>query len=152
VRDTDFIAFVAILIIIILLALFYEPSYPAEKSMLVGLYTYHFTDGDYEEGVDNHLVGLEYDNWSSAFFRNSHGKETIFTGYGFHTDKYYNERWWVRGNIYAGLLAGYGEDAFIHYGIFSPGVYPTFNIGYENCSLETGLMPGFVWWGLRVEF
>jgi len=151
VNDRDLLI-LFLIIIVIMLVVIVQPAYPAEKSMIVGIYTYHFVDGDYEEGVDNHLVGFEYDGWSSAFFRNSHERETLFAGYGWHTRKLYNDRWWLRGNLYAGALWGYGNRAFVHYGNLSPGVYPTFNVGYENYSLETGIMPGFIWWGLRVEF
>ena len=82
-------------------------------SLTFGIYTWHYAKGDYTEGVDNRLIALEYDNWYVADFNNSHGRETQFLGYGWHTKKLVapqHEKFWVRGNLYTGVLIGYGKD------------------------------------------
>ena len=125
------------------------------SSITVGLYTHHYVDGEYTEGIDNKLIAIEHKGWNFADFVNSHGNETQFFGYGWHTKKIESEDaddWWVRGNIYLGVLVGYGDHHPIHLGAISPGLYPTGSIGYKRYSLEVGVMPGFVWSGVKIEF
>jgi hypothetical protein len=102
--------------------------------------------------VDNHLIALEYNHLSIAWFRNSYGKETAFVGYGWHSDKLEQGNFWTRGNIYAGVLMGYGEKHPLHFGIFSPGMYPTVSLGYDVYSFEVSVMPTFWWLSFKVEF
>jgi len=139
------------IIVAILLIVIIKPAYPAERALTYGLWTEHW-NGDHTEGTDNHLVAYEHDGWTGAFFRNSYGKETLFLGYGWHTPKLHNEEWWLRGNVYAGALIGYGQEHPIHLGALSPGMYPTLSIGYGEYSLEGGVMPTFWWLGFKVEF
>jgi hypothetical protein len=143
-----------ILVFILCSAIFsYADEY--EHSITLGIYTWHYAKGDYTEGVANRLIALEYKNWYVADFNNSHGRETQFLGYGWHTKKFKaeeNENFWVRGNLYTGILIGYGKNHPVHWGAISPGVYPTGSIGYDRYSLEVGVMPGFVWSGIKIEF
>ncbi len=124
----------------------------AEKSLTFGLWTQHYA-GDHTEGLDNHLVALEYDGWTGAFFRNSYGNETAFLAHTWHTDKLkFYEDWYIQGNLSAGVLIGYGDKHPIHLGVFSPGVYPTLSVGKGNHSVGLGVMPTFWWLQYRVEF
>lgn len=139
---------------IALSAVFLTSAVAAQKqrSLTFGLWTHHYA-GDHTEGVDNHLVALEIDGWTSAWFKNSYGKETLFLGYGLHTERLeFNKNWWMRGNLYGGVLAGYGTKHPVRLGMFSPGVYPTVSIGRKTYSLEVGVMPTFWWMGLKIEF
>ena len=124
----------------------------AKYSLSVGSFVHHYK-GDHTEGFDNRLITLEYDGWVGAWFRNSYGNETVFLAHGWHTKKWrFRRDWWVRGNFYAGILAGYGHEHPIRFGMLSPGAYPTASIGYKQYSLEGGVMPTFCWMGLKVEF
>jgi len=144
------------LLVVCVLTFAYK-SYAEEykHSLTFGVYTYHYSDGDYTEGIENRLIAIEWNGLALADFVNSYGRETQFVGYGWHTKKFYakdSTHLWVRGNAYLGALLGYGHDHPVHLGVLSPGAYPTGNIGYDNYSVEVGLMPGFVWTGLKVEF
>lgn len=144
-------------IILIFVLYFTTFSYADECvcSLTFGIYTYHYESGSYTEKLENRLIAFEYKNWTFANFVNSYGKETQFAGYGWHTKKFYavgSEHLWVRGNIYLGILIGYGKDHPVHLGAVSPGAYPTGSMGYDRYSIEVGLMPGFVWTGFKVEF
>ena len=134
-----------------MLVVIVQPAYPAERALTYGIWTQHWS-GDHTEGLDNHLVAFEYDGYTGAFFRNSYGNETGFVGYGWHTKKLREENMWLRGNVYAGALIGYGTKHPIHFGVLSPGVYPTVSVGYKEYSLETGVMPTFWWLAFKVEF
>jgi hypothetical protein len=143
-----------IFVISFALILIFSTSLYAEdynSSLTVGIWTQHY-DGDHCEGLDNHLLAIEHKGMAGAFFRNSYGNETLFLGGGWHTKKLSNSDMWVRANLYAGVLIGYGTEHPIHYGVFSPGIYPTFSIGRKNVSLEVGVMPTFAWSSIKVEF
>ncbi len=130
-------------------------AFPAEekkeKSLTVGIYTKHYS-GDHTEGTNNHLIAFEYDHLALAWFKNSYGNETAFVGYGWHSEKIEHKNFWIRGNVYAGALLGYGDKHPIHFGMVSPGVYPTGSLGYDIYSVEVSVMPTFWWIGLKVEF
>lgn len=124
----------------------------AERSLTFGLWTQHY-GGDHTEGLDNHLVSLEWDGWTGAFFKNSYGNETGFYAYTWHTDKFkFHNEWYIQGNVGAGVLLGYGEKHPLHFGALSPGVYPTVNLGKSEHSIGLGVMPTFWWLSYRVEF
>lgn len=134
---------------IVLLTCF--PVY-AERSMTFGVWTQHYS-GDHTEGLDNHLLALDWEGPTAAFFRNSYGKETGFLGWTWHTDKFiFADKWFVRGNVSAGALVGYGTKHPIHYGALSPGVYPTVDVGRDKFSVGIGVMPTFWWTFIKVEF
>jgi len=121
------------------------------RSLSFGLWTEHWS-GDHCEGTNNHLLAFEYDGWTTAWFKNSYGKETLFAGYGWHTKKLGQENLWIRGNLYIGALWGYGTNHPIHIGGLSPGAYPTASIGRKQYSLEVGVMPTFWWLAFKVDF
>ena len=150
-KNKDLILTILILIVIFLIA-WITPAFPAEKAITFGIWTQHYA-GDHTEGIDNRLIVFEYDNWNGAWFKNSYGNEAGFLGYGWHTKKWeYNKDWWVRGNFYTGVLAGYGHKHPISFGMLSPGAYPTASLGYKQYSLEGGAMLSFWWVGLKMEF
>ncbi len=137
--------------VILVLLLFSTPVY-AERSLTFGLWSQHYS-GDHTEGMDNHLIAVEYNGWTGAWFKNSYGDETGFLGYGWHTKKWkFKKDWWIRGNAYAGILIGYGDEHPINFGMLSPGAYPTASVGYKKYSLEGGAMPNFWWVMFKVEF
>ena len=138
-------------ITILFLVLIASVCFAENESLTIGLWTDHF-NGEHTEGTDNHLIAYENDGYTAAWFKNSYGKETLFLAYGFHTSKLKRENMWLRGNLYAGGLIGYGQEAPIHFGALSPGVYPTLSIGYNEYSLEGGVMPTFWWLGFKVEW
>lgn len=141
-----------ILTAILVSVLFLSTSAKAERYLTFGVWTEHYS-GDHTEGTDNHLVALEIDGYTGAFFKNSYGKETAFFGYTFHTDKIeVADKWYIQGNLSAGALAGYGTKHPIHFGVLSPGVYPTINIGKASHSIGVGVMPTFLWLNYRYEF
>ena len=120
-------------------------------SLTLGAFARHYR-GEHREGFDNELDAFSYKDWTAAYFKNSFGGSTLFGGHWFKTDKIYNGKWWVRGNLYAGVLYGYGDKVPIRVGKFSPGMYPTGSLGYGRHSVELGLMPTFMWWAFKVEF
>jgi hypothetical protein len=123
------------------------------RSLSFGLWVDHY-GGDHTEGINNRLIFLDWYGPTFASFRNSYGNETLFLGYTWHTKKYdiLSSNWWIQGNIGAGALAGYGTKHPIHFGILSPGVYPTINVGRGSHSLGLGVMPTFWWLSYRIEF
>lgn len=144
----------------------YVHAWQDERSLTFGLWTEHY-GGDHTEGLDNHLIALDWYGPTAAFFRNSYGKETLYLGYTWHTKKYgfyedcwvqgnncwvQGNNWWVQGSIGVGALIGYGTKHPIHYGALSPGVYPTVNIGKGHTSVGLGVMPTFWWLSFRVDF
>ncbi len=136
--------------VILVSLLFCAPVY-AERSLTFGLWTQHYA-GDHTEGVDNHLLALEIDGYQMAWFRNSYGNETAFFGKAWHTKKVKRFDMWIRANLYAGVLVGYGTKHPIHLGVFSPGVYPTVSIGKDVYSIEVGALPTFWWFMFKVKF
>jgi hypothetical protein len=137
--------------VILVSLLFCTPVY-AERSLTFGLWVHHYA-GDHTEGLDNHLIALEYDGWTGAFFKNSYGRETGYAGYIWHTKKYnFYEEWFIRGNLSAGILAGYGHEHPIQFGMLSPGMYPTVDVGKGKHSIGIGIMPTFWWVMFKVEF
>lgn len=122
------------------------------RALTFGLYTKHWAGRDHTEGVDNHMIALEYNHLTLAWFRNSYGKETAFVGYGWHSPKLEKEDYWTRVNLYAGVLAGYGTKHPIRLGMLSPGMYPTVSLGYDIYSFELSAMPTFWWISFKVEF
>jgi hypothetical protein len=138
--------------VILVSLLFCTPVY-AERSLTFGLWTQHYS-GDHCEKTNNHLVAFEsIDGWAGAWFKNSYGNETGFLGHGWHTKKWeLRKDWWIRGNLYAGVLIGYGHEHPVNFGMLSPGAYPTASVGYKRYSLEGGVMPTFWWLSFKVEF
>lgn len=119
-----------------------EKEEKKEMSVAVGLYTWHF---DSENANNfNRLLAFSYDNWTIGWFNNSHYDETIFAGYAFRTKKYSiskDDKWFVRGSAYLGIVYGYGDKLSTNVGGFSPYGLPTAEIGYNKVSLEIGVIP-----------
>lgn len=113
-----------------------------EITVAVGLYTWHFESE--KANNFNRLLAFSYDNWCIGWFNNSHYDETIFAGYAFRTDKHSiskDDKWFVRGGLYAGIVYGYGDDLPTNVGGFSPYALPVAEIGYNKVSLELGIIP-----------
>ena len=113
-----------------------------ETSVTVGLYTWHFHSKNANNF--NRLLAFTYDGWTVGWFNNSQSNETIFAGYAFRTKRYSiseDEKWFVRGSIYLGVVYGYGDYLPTNVGGFSPYGLPTAEIGYKKLSLEIGVIP-----------
>jgi hypothetical protein len=114
----------------------------AEISVGVGLFTKHFQTGS-STNENNRAVILSYDDWCTAWFENSYHRESIFAGRIFRTEKLtskeYN-KWFIRGNLYLGLVYGYKDELPNIRGI-SPYMLPTGEVGYGKFSFELGIIP-----------
>ncbi|MFX0202033.1 MAG: hypothetical protein ACFFCW_38465 [Candidatus Hodarchaeota archaeon] len=125
-----------------------------EYAFSYGLFVHHYESKKANEGFENRMIAIERKGLVFSYFDNSYNEDTVFLGYGWHSDKYYSKysKWWTRGNLYLGGLVGYGDKNPVNYHGLGFGVYPTASIGYERYSIEMGVMPTFVWWGFKVEF
>lgn len=89
-------------------------------------------------------VGVSIDNWELLTYNNSYGDQTFFMGKAFETKKWKltNNEIFTRLRLHLGLLYGY-EDHFVNLCGITPFIAPTFEIGYEQVSLETMVLPAF---------
>lgn len=113
-----------------------------EVSIAVGLFTKHFQPGSSTNETNRALV-FSYDDWCAAWFENSYHEESVFAGRAFRTEKLTNEKhpeWFLRGNLYLGLVYGYGDE-LPNVGGISPYMLPTGEVGYGRFSFELGIIP-----------
>ena len=95
---------------LVLLAAIYSANAKADIALHAGGWSYHVATGHKVDYTSSHdLIGLEVGPALVATFRNSHGRRSYLTGYGFIKD------WghW-RGSVYVGAVHGYrscyGDD------------------------------------------
>lgn len=95
---------------------------------------------NYNENIN--LMVVSYDEWYLTTFNNSNYDRTISAGYNFRTSKYHvlKNNLFFRGNLFVGLMYGYGDDLPNLYGI-SPAAAPTVEIGYKKFSVHTMIVP-----------
>lgn len=97
-------------ILSIILTLFTLPALAkTEINFLVGALTYHYdrnstTKDGRKLNETNELLGVQYNNWTVSYFKNSYYKDTYLFGYHFNGQ--------LIDNINLGLLLGgmYGYD------------------------------------------
>jgi hypothetical protein len=111
-------------------------------AITLGLFTRHVNPSS---DTNEHLgmLGLSYSNWFILGFSNSYHDQSLFGGKRFQTKKIHdswNRNFFVRGNLYAGLLHGYG-DRFHNLVGLTPALAPTLEFGYKNVSLEVLYLP-----------
>ncbi len=111
-------------------------------AITVGLFTRHVNPSS---GTNEHsgMLGLSYSNWAILGFSNSYHDQSFFGGRRFQTKKIHDSgssNFFVRGNLYVGLLHGYG-DRFPNLAGITAAVAPTLEFGYKNTSIEVLYIP-----------
>jgi hypothetical protein len=111
-------------------------------AITVGLFTRHINPSS---GTNESLrmLGLSYSDWVILGFSNSYDEQSFFGGKRFQTKKISHPRnrdFFIQGNLYAGLLHGYG-DRFLNIAGITPAVAPTVGFGYKNATIEVLYFP-----------
>jgi hypothetical protein len=121
----------------------YEKPDSREISLMVGLFARHVDQSD-NPNEDLRMVVASYDNYVMSRYINTWDDPTYFGGKRFSTNKYaFNEGGdlFYQGNVYAGILYGYGNNAAINIRGLAPAVFPTIGVGYKTTSVEMGYIP-----------
>jgi hypothetical protein len=114
-----------------------------EMSLMVGLFARHVDQSD-NPNEDLRMVVASYDNYVVSRYINTWDDPTYFGGKRLSTNRYsFNEsqNFFYQGNVYAGVLYGYGNNAAINVKGLAPAVFPTIGVGYKTTSLEMGYIP-----------
>ena len=108
----------------------------------VGLFTRHVNpSGNTNESTK--MLGISYSDWYVLTFSNSYDERSVFGGRRFHTKKIShpsNTTFFIQGNLYVGLIHGYG-DRFPNIAGLTPAGMPTVGFGYKNTTLEVLYFP-----------
>jgi len=111
-------------------------------AITLGLFTRHVNPSS-DTNEHTGMLGLSYRDWFILGFSNSYHDRSIAGGRRFQTKKIHNSRnsnFFVQGNLYAGLVYGYG-DRFPNLAGITPAVAPTVEFGYKNTSIEVLYFP-----------
>jgi hypothetical protein len=114
-----------------------------EMSMMVGLFARHVDQSD-NPNENLRMVVASYDNYVVSRYVNTWDDPTYFGGKRFSTNKYSfndNRNFFYQGNVYAGILYGYGNNAAINLKGIAPAIFPTVGLGYKTTSVEMGYIP-----------
>ena len=114
-----------------------------EMSLMVGLFARHVDQSD-NPNEDLRMVVASYDNYVVSRYINTWDDPTYFGGKRFSTNKYpfsESQNFFYQGNMYAGILYGYGNNAAINVKGLAPALFPTVGVGYKTTSLEMGYIP-----------
>ncbi len=146
---------VSCVVIILLLCMYVTSVHAKNISIGASVYTKHL-NGENDLNESNDAIIIKYDNFFGTTFVNSKYNRSWFLGYNFPTKKYSlkltfnhgifkltpvdDNYIFIRGNLYIGLLYGYGCDMTNIDG-WSIGAAPTIEFGYKKLSLETMIMP-----------
>ena len=120
-----------------------DESTPREMSVMVAFFARHVDQSD-DPNENLQMVALSYDNWVVSRYINTWDDTTYFGGKRFSTKRYAinrNRNFFYQGNIYAGLLWGYGNNAAINIKGIAPAAFPTIGVGYKSTSLEMAYVP-----------
>ena len=120
-----------------------DESDPKEMSVMIGFFAKHVDQSD-APNENLRMVVFSYDNYVASRYINTWDDTTYFGGKRFSTNKYAineNRDFFFHGNLYAGLLYGYGNNAAINIKGIAPAMFPTIGIGYKSTSLEMGYVP-----------
>lgn len=101
----------------------------------------HWSEKDYYNEDNNHVIMVSVDNWFGITFRNSYFDRTVGFGYVFHTPKLeiqHDIDVWIRGNLPVGLIYGYKDRLF---GDFTIGTLPAIEFGLGDMSLNVTVFP-----------
>ena len=113
-------------------------------TIILGLVTRHIDPSD-DTNESSRMLGLSYSNWTMARFTNSYDEASVFCGKRFQTKELRHPRYtdfYIQGNLYAGLLHGYGDRFPNIAGVTLAGL-PTAGLGYKKTVLEMLYMPTF---------
>ena len=120
-----------------------EKETPAgQLDIILGLFTRHVNPSDNTNDATK-MLGLSYSDWGVITFSNSYHDRSFFGGKRFHTKKIGHPRngnFFIQGNLYAGLLQGYG-DRFPNIEGITPAVMPTGGFGYKDATIEVMYIP-----------
>jgi len=108
----------------------------------VGLFTHHVNPSS-GTNESSGMLGLSHSDWVILVFSNSYDEQSFFGGKRFQTKKISHPRnrdFFIQGNLYAGLLHGYG-DRFLNIAGITPAVAPTVGFGYKNATIEVLYFP-----------
>ena len=122
---------------------FSEQANSHEMSLMIGLFARHVDQSD-NPNEDLRMVVLSYDNYIVSRYINTWDDPTYFGGKRFSTNKYSiheNRNFFYQGNLYLGILYGYGNNAAINIKGLAPAVFPTIGVGYKTTSVEMGYVP-----------
>ena len=120
-----------------------DESAPKEMSVMVAFFARHVDQSD-DPNEKLQMIAFSYDNWVVSRYINTWDDTTYFGGKRFSTKKYAfesNRNFFYQGNIYAGLLQGYGNNAAINIKGIAPAAFPTVGVGYKSGSLEMAYVP-----------
>lgn len=121
----------------------YDKSESEEMSLMVGLFTKHVDQSD-DPNENSQMLAVSYKNYVVSRYVNTWEDPTYFGGKRLQTKKYpysENNNLFFQGNLYAGFLYGYGNNAAINVGGIAPALLPTVGVGYKSTSLEMGYIP-----------
>ena len=111
-------------------------------AITVGLFTRHVNPSS-DTNEHTGMLGLSYSDWVILGFSNSYSDQSLFGGRRFQSKKIHDSRnsdIFVRGNLYAGFIYGYG-DRFPNLVGITPAAAPTVEFGYKNTSIEVLYFP-----------
>ena len=114
-----------------------------EMSLMVAFFAKHVDQSD-NPNENLRMVVASYDNYVVSRYINTWDDPTYFGGKRFSTNKYpfsESQNFFYQGNVYAGILYGYGNNAAINIKGLAPAMFPTVGIGYKTTSLEMGYIP-----------
>jgi hypothetical protein len=114
-----------------------------EMSFMIGVFAKHVDQSD-NPNEDLRMVVFSYDNYVVSRYVNTWDDTTYFGGKRFSTNKYpisENGNVFYQGNVYLGILYGYGNNAAIDVKGLVPAVFPTIGVGYKSTALEMGYIP-----------
>ncbi len=121
----------------------YDKSDSREMSLMIGLFSRHVDQQD-NPNENLRMVVASYDNFVVSRYINTWDDPTYFGGKRFSTNKYpfsESRNFFYQGNLYGGILYGYGNNAAINLKGIAPAMFPTIGIGYKTTSLEMGYIP-----------
>ncbi len=119
-----------------------KESQTQQWGIMLGLFTRHVSPSK-NTNDDTEFLGLSYSDWVVQTFSNSHHQRSFFGGKQFHTKKLGHPRdrnFFIQGNLYAGLLQGYG-DRFPNFDGVTPLAMPTVGFGYKKTAIEVLYVP-----------
>ena len=120
-----------------------DESAPKEMSIMIGFFARHVDQSD-DPNENLRMVVFSYNNYVVSRYVNTWDDTTYFGGKRFSTNKYAfhrNREFFFQGNVYAGLLHGYGNNAAINIKGIAPAAFPTVGVGYKSTSLEMAYVP-----------
>ena len=116
------------------LALALSPAvYAKELDLVVGGFSYHSDrDADYNEVHDN--IGLEYDDWTVFYYRNSNRRSSVFLGKSTEGSCYAS---WLCSGLSYGIISGYSDK-------YIPVVLPKLRVDLGPVAADIHTVPGVV--------